>query len=146
MAGATRNLDVAALVFARTRQYADGDYTRVRHQRELISAIVQKMRDMPITDLLAALQASASAAHTDMKLADLVVLARAMQNTEGDLTVYSATLPSTTGMIGRASYVLADTTGVKRMMAAVDAGDDPAQTAQARSAQPAPAQQAVEDD
>ena len=136
----------AALVFARTRHYADGDYTRVRHQRELISAIVQKMRGMPITDLLAALQASASAVHTDMKLADLVALARAMQNTEDDLSVYSATLPSTTGMIGRASYVFADTAGVKHMMAAVDAGDDPAQTAQARSAQPTPAQQTAEDD
>ena len=136
----------AALVFARTRHYVDGDYTRVRHQRELISAIVQKMRGMPITDLLPALKTSASAMHTDMKLADLVALARAMQGTEGDLTVYSATLPSTTGMIGRASYVFADTAGVKRMMAAVDAGDDPAQTAQAQTTQPTRTQQTAADD
>lgn len=84
--------------------------------------------------------------HTDMKLADLVALSRAMQGTEGDLTVYSATLPSTTGMIGRASYVFADTAGVKRMMAAVDAGDDPAQTAQAQTTQPTRTQQTVADD
>ena len=81
--------------------------------------------------------------HTDMKLADLVALARAMQGSEGDLTVYSATLPSTTGMIGRASYVFADTAGVKRMMAAVDAGDDPAQ---AQAVQPAQTQQAAAND
>lgn len=34
---------------------------------------------MPITDLLAALQASASVVHTDMKLADLVAQARSAQ-------------------------------------------------------------------
>ena len=36
-----------ALIFARSRMYYDGDYTRQRHQRELILAIVKKGLEAP---------------------------------------------------------------------------------------------------
>ncbi len=40
-----------ALVFARSRAYADGDYTRQRNQRKVIDAIIHKGLEAPATDL-----------------------------------------------------------------------------------------------
>ena len=43
----------------------------------------------------------------------------------GNLKIYSATLPSTTGSIDGASYVFADVPGIQVLMEAVDAGKNP---------------------
>ena len=50
-----------ALVFARSRAYADGDFTRTANQRKLIMAIVNKVLAMNTTELLGVVQAASTA-------------------------------------------------------------------------------------
>ena len=113
-----------ALVFARSRAYADGDFTRTANQRKLIMAIVNKVLDLNATDLLGAVQAASQCVTTDLAVGDIVALAQQFQD-EGDLTIYSAMVPSTTAMIGDVSYVINDPAATKEMMKLVEAGEDP---------------------
>ncbi len=114
----------AALVFARSRAYADGDFTRVSNQRKLIKAIAEKAMNQNVTDLSNTVTTAAKYVTTDFSAQDLLSLALSMKN-NGDLKIYSATLPSTTGSIDGASYVFADVPGIQVMMEAVDAGKNP---------------------
>lgn len=113
-----------ALVFARSRAYADGDFTRTANQRALIMAIVNKVLDLNATDLLGVVQAASSCVTTDLAVGDIAALAEQFQD-EGDLTIYSAMIPSTTAMIGDVSYVINDPVATKEMMKLVEAGEDP---------------------
>lgn len=115
----------SALVYARTRQYVDGDYTRVEHQRTLITAIVNKVLAMPATQLPDVISAAAGCVSTDLSVNDILSLAQQLRGGDGDLTIYSATLPSTTAMVDGVSYVVADTEGIKEMMKVFNAGGDP---------------------
>ncbi len=115
----------AALVYARTRQYVDGDYTRVEHQRTLITAIVNKVLSMPATQLPDVINAASGCVSTDLSVNDILSLAQQLRGGEGDLTIYSATLPSTTATVDGISYVIADTEGIKEMMKVFNEGGDP---------------------
>ncbi len=117
----------AALVFARSRAYADGDFTRVSNQRKLIQAIVNKVMSMPINDLPRVIQAGAQCVSTDLTVQDLLDIALQMRENEGGMTIYSATIPAGVDMIDEISYVIADTAGTKEMMRIVDEGGDPAE-------------------
>lgn len=114
----------AALVFARSRAYADGDYTRVSNQRKLIQAIVTKIEGLPVTEMPGMIQAAAKCVTTNLKVTDIIGLAQAIKD-NGDMTIYSATVPSLPAQYNGASYVFADYDAIKKMMAAVDAGLDP---------------------
>ncbi len=114
----------AALVFARSRAYADGDFTRTANQRKLISALVEKVLALPVTQLPGVIQAAAKCVTTDLSVTDIIALAQQFQN-NGDLTIYSAMVPSTTGYIGEISYVFADEASLAEMMKVVEAGGDP---------------------
>lgn len=113
-----------ALVFARSRAYADGDFTRTANQRMLIMAIVDKVLALNATDLLGVIQAASQCVTTDLAVGDIAALAQQFQD-EGDLTIYSAMVPSTTAMIGDVSYVINDAAATKEMMKLVEAGEDP---------------------
>lgn len=113
-----------ALVFARSRAYADGDFTRTANQRKLIMAIVNKVLALNATDLLGVIQAASQCVTTDLAVGDIAALAQQFQD-EGDLTIYSAMVPSTTAMIGEVSYVINDPTATKEMMKLVEEGKDP---------------------
>lgn len=113
-----------ALVFARSRAYADGDFTRTANQRALIMAIVNKVLDLNATDLLGVVQAASSCVTTDLAVGDIAALAEQFQD-DGELTIYSAMIPSTTAMIGDVSYVINDPVATKEMMKLVEAGEDP---------------------
>lgn len=113
-----------ALVFARSRAYVDGDFTRTANQRKLIMAIVDKVLALNATDLLGVIQAASQCVTTDLAVGDIAALAQQFQD-EGDLTIYSAMVPSTTAMIGDVSYVINDAAATKEMMALVEAGKDP---------------------
>ena len=114
----------AALVFARSRAYADGDYTRVSNQRKLIQAIVTKIESLPVTEIPGVIQAAAKCVATNLKVTDIIGLAQAVKG-NGDMTIYSATVPSLPAQYNGASYVFADYDAIKKMMEAVDAGLDP---------------------
>ena len=113
-----------ALVFARSRAYADGDFTRTANQRKLIMAIVNKVLAMNTTELLGVVQAASNCVTTDLAVGDIAALAQQFQGDE-ELTIYSAMVPSTTAMIGDVSYVINDPMATKEMMKLVEAGEDP---------------------
>lgn len=117
-----------ALVFARSRAYADGDFTRTANQRKLIMAIVNKVLALNTTDLLGAIQAASQCVTTDLAVGDIAALAQQFQD-EGDLTIYSSMVPSYTQDISEGgtlvSYVINDEAATKEMMALVEAGKDP---------------------
>lgn len=118
----------AALVFCRSRAYADGDFTRVSNQRKLITAVVEKVMKAPVTQLPSIISAAAHAVSTDLSLQDIIAMAQQFRNT-GALTIYSATVPSSTGSIGDVSYVFASKKSLAEMMRLVEAGKDPAEFA-----------------
>ncbi len=113
-----------ALVFARSRAYADGDFTRTANQRKLIMAIVNKVLAMPVTELPGVVQAAAQSVTTDLSVNDIISLADQFKD-DGDLVIYSAMVPSTTAMINDVSYVINDEASTKKMMQLVEAGEDP---------------------
>lgn len=113
-----------ALVFARSRAYVDGDFTRTANQRKLIMAIVNKVLNMSVTEMPGVIQAAAKSVTTDLSVNDIISLAQQFRDA-GDLTLYSAMVPSTTGMEDGVSYVYTDEESLKKMMQVVEEGGDP---------------------
>jgi len=123
-----QHLDGAqALVFSRSRAYADGDFTRVSNQRKVIEAIVHKGLEAPASELYGIIEASTEFLTTDKAMDVDFIYSLADQirhNNDYPVTLYSATIPATTAMIDGVSYVIADQAGVNDMMAVFTAGGD----------------------
>ncbi len=115
-----------ALTYARSRAFADGDFTRTSHQRELIMAIIDKVLKQPITQIPAVIEKASTCVTTDFSIADIISLAQQFKD-EGDLVVYNAMVPSYTQMIGDVSYVINDAAMTAEMMEVVEAGGDPSE-------------------
>jgi LCP family protein required for cell wall assembly len=116
---------VGALTLARSRKaFDDGDFSRTANQRLIIEAIVSKVLTMPLVDMIGAIEAATTSITTDMKLEEIISLARQFR-TSGGTTIYSAVVPSALAMIDGISYVVADTEALKEMMRLVKAGKDP---------------------
>lgn len=121
-----------ALVLARSRDYADGDYTRQVNQRKVIMAIVEKAMNAPATELAGLIQASTSFIQTDSGIDFdwIYSLADQIRHTKTDepLSIASATIPSRPAYIGEVSYVIADVAGTAELMRIFLAGGDVSQT------------------
>ena len=115
-----------ALTFARNRDYPDGDFTRQKHQRMVIEGIVDEVLDMPITSMPGVIEAAAKCVTTDLGVFDLIGLAQMFADA-GDLTIYSAMLPSYTQNINGISFVINDEEKTAEMMKLVEAGEDPSE-------------------
>ncbi|WP_246599432.1 LCP family protein [Gordonibacter massiliensis (ex Traore et al. 2017)] len=115
-----------ALVFARSRAYADGDFTRTSNQRALIMAIVNKVLELPVTELPGIIQSAAKCVSTDLSVTDIVALAQQFKD-KGGLTVYSAMVPTVfmDQLVDGQSYVLNDPTATKQMIKTIEEGGDP---------------------
>ena len=113
-----------ALVFARSREYADGDFTRTSNQRLLIEALITKVLQLPINEIPGVITEMSKCVITDMEVADIISLANEFKNF-GSLVVYSAMVPCTTDMIDGVSYVIAIDSQVDEMMQLFNAGLDP---------------------
>lgn len=113
----------AALCFARSRAFVDGDFTRTTNQRKLIKAILDKMLALPITELPGAIENAVGCVSTNLTVQELLTLAQLFS--DGELKVYSAMIPSYTEWIGEISYVINDGEKTKEMMEVVNAGGDP---------------------
>jgi len=113
----------AALDYARERYvFKDGDFARIRHQQQVITAILDKaasggMLSSP-TQLNAFLRATTNTVSVDKTL-DIIGLAAQLRNLRsGNLHFYTS--PSKgTGMIGDQSVVLPDPTKTKALFEAV---------------------------
>ncbi len=116
----------AALVFARSRAFADGDFTRAENQRKLINAIIDKILSLPVTELPGVIEAAASCVTTDLSVTDIISLAQQFQD-GADLTVYSGMVPSVAQYVNGISYVFADTDTLAEMMKVVEEGGDPSE-------------------
>ena len=112
-----------ALVFARSRAYADGDFTRTANQRKLIAALAEKILSMPLAKLPGIVQTAAGSITTDMSVTDLYSLATQFQD-GGELAMTSCMVPSITGMYKSASYVFCDENALASMMQTIEAGGD----------------------
>lgn len=119
----------AALTFCRARhQFADGDYTRMRHQRMVLGALAEKiLNNLDVTTVPALMNQLADMVKTSLNVTDIVSLINAMHGMDVD-NMYSANLPSWAGedtYINGQSFVFVDETALAKMMARVDAGEDP---------------------
>ncbi|MEG0503365.1 MAG: LCP family protein, partial [Raoultibacter sp.] len=65
----------AALVFARSRAYADGDFTRTSNQRLLIEALIKKVLSLPIPEIPGVIEQAAKSVSTDLSVSDILGLA-----------------------------------------------------------------------
>ncbi len=115
----------ASLVFARSRAYVDGDFTRTYNQRLLVAAIVEKVLSLSITEMPTVIEAAAQCVTTDLTITDIIALAYEFKEADGELTIYSAMVPSTTGTVNGISYVFTDEETLAEMMEVVEAGGDP---------------------
>ena len=118
-----------ALTYARCRYtYADGDYTRMRHQRQVLGALAnQILNNFDPTKVFDLVNSLSDMLVTDMSVQDIVSTVNAMRGMDVD-GIYSANLPSyadDSTMIDGVSYVFVYEDELKEMMARVDAGKDP---------------------
>ncbi len=118
-----------ALAFARDRHdyVNDQDVHRQKAVRQIVMAIMGKVRSQPVTELPATVKEMASCVDTDFKSTELMSLAR--QLTDGEITVYSVTGPyagtTVENLDGQPWMCYLDPDGWKRLMDTVDAGNDP---------------------
>ncbi|MDN0069010.1 LCP family protein [Collinsella ihumii] len=118
-----------ALTYARARyQYIDGDYTRMRHQRQVLAALANKiLNELNIANIGGIIDSLSSMVVTDLSPQDILSLVNAMRGMNTD-EIWSANLPSWAGedtYIDGQSYVFVHEDKLEKMMARVDAGKDP---------------------
>ena len=114
----------AALVFARSRAYIDGDFRRTSNQRLLIEALIKKIMTTPVPEIPGLVQRAAQSVTTDLNVQDVLSLTLQFRDLQ-NVTIYSAMVPSSVGMERGVSYVYADKAGLSAMMQRIDAGQNP---------------------
>ena len=119
----------AVLTYCRARkQYADGDYTRMRHQRQVLGALAnQILNELDPTNVVSLVNSIADMVITDLSVTDIVALINAMRGMDTD-EIYSANIPSWAGddtYIDGVSYVFVYEDELAEMMERVEAGEDP---------------------
>lgn len=117
-----------ALLFSRVRHGFDmGDYQRQKDQRILIEAIMDEVLALPPWRLPGVVANMGGMVGTSMRMYNILPLM--LRFKIGGVTIYQATVPSTTAMIDGVSYVVADEAALAQMMTVIDAGGDPAELA-----------------
>lgn len=116
----------AALFYTRCRNFYDGDYTRMRHQREFIKAIIRQVLDDPDPmKLFNVVDACANMVTTDLSATDIISLAGELRGIDVEGGIYTAHAPSYAAMLGDVSYVFVSQWQLDEMMEIIDRGDDP---------------------
>ncbi|MBY4797582.1 LCP family protein [Collinsella sp. AGMB00827] len=128
-AGSQHMDGATALTFSRARhQFADGDYTRMRHQRMVLGALAHKiLNGLEITQIPALLESLSNMLITTMDVDDIVGVVTAMRGMDTS-NIWSANLPSYTGadtFVDGKSYVFVYKDALREMMERVEAGEDP---------------------
>lgn len=114
-----------ALAFARERYgYNQGDFQRTENQRILLQAILNEIMSRPATEVPGLIEALAGSVSTDYSVTDLLSLTSTFQDA-GDITIYSAMVPSSTLELDGVSYVTTDHAAWATMLQNVEAGVDP---------------------
>ncbi len=116
-----------ALVFSRSRAFANGDFVRVSNQRKVIQAIVRKGLVAPASDLYGIIKASTEFLKTDSAMDADFIFSLADQirhNNDYEVKMYSATLPSSPQMMGGVSYVIENDAESEEMVRIFLRGED----------------------
>lgn len=115
-----------ALFYCRCRHFPDGDYTRMRHQRTFIKAMLNQLlaTDDP-TKIVNLVDATADVISTDLSVTDIVTLASEMVGMDTENDIYTAYIPSEPKDVNGVAYVVADWDALAEMMKVIDAGEDP---------------------
>jgi len=116
-----------ALFFTRVRYaFADSDYTRMRHQRTFIKAMIAQILNTGDPVAIAnTVNSTARMVITDLSVSDIISLGTQMIGMNTDKDIYTAYVPSEGTEIDGQSYVLADKDALAKMMKVIEAGDDP---------------------
>lgn len=114
----------AALTFARTRQFVDGDFTRTSNQRLLMEGIIKRIMELNAAELPGAIQQAASCVTTDFKASDIASLALQFKDFN-DLKIYTAMIPSDFLDISGISYAATDLVALDEMIRIIEEGGDP---------------------
>lgn len=118
-----------ALTYARARyQYADGDYTRMRHQRQVLGALANKiLNEIDPTTIMSTIESLSEMVSTTLSVQDILAVANAMRGMDVD-NMYVANLPSWAGedtYVNGQSYVFVIEDELAAMMERVEAGENP---------------------
>ena len=118
-----------AQAFARGRKmYADNqDGHRQSNVRTLLEAVVRKALDRPVAELPDTILNLAQSVSTDMKTSDMVSMALPFASSAGSFKMYGVTGPIDGDNYGDGGIWLCypNPDGWKKLMAVVDAGEDP---------------------
>ena len=116
-----------ALFYTRCRYaFADSDYTRMRHQRTFIKALLsQVLSSGDPVKIASIINSVADMVVTDLSVSDAILLASQMVGLNAESGIYTAYVPSTPETIGDQSYVIADDDALAEMMKLIDQGKDP---------------------
>lgn len=116
-----------ALFYTRCRYaFVDSDYTRMRHQRTFIKALLsQVLSSGDPVKIASIINSVADMVVTDLSVSDAISLASQMVGLNAESGIYTAYVPSTPETIGDQSYVIADDDALAEMMKLIDQGKDP---------------------
>lgn len=119
-----------ALTYARCRYtYADGDYTRMRHQRQVLGALAGKiLNDLDPSKIMGTIESMSQVVMTTLSVPDIVAVANAMRGMDVENDMYVANIPSyadDTTYVNGVSYVFVYEDQLAEMMTAIDAGENP---------------------
>lgn len=115
-----------ALFYCRCRHFPDGDYTRMRHQRTFIKAMLnQLLATNDPTKIVSLVDATADVITTDLSVSDIVSLASEMVGMGTENDIYTAYVPSEPKDVDGVAYVVANWDALDDMMKVIDAGEDP---------------------
>lgn len=115
-----------ALTFVRSRAFADGDFTRIKHQQQFLKALAtQALQSKNLMRLPAIISSAADNIETDMSVPQIVSFANEFRGFSGD-SIRSYTVPGRTARINGVSYVIPDEEAAQTLIAAFAAGQEPA--------------------
>ncbi|MCH4180288.1 MAG: LCP family protein [Atopobiaceae bacterium] len=122
-----------ALILCRSRHayddYGDGDACRSSNQRLVIAAIVEKVLTLDPVSMASTISTLSGSVTTDMSLTDILSLATQMSDLDVENNVYSGAVPTTSEYLNSIWYEVVDTDDWTQMMARVDAGLSPYESA-----------------
>lgn len=119
-----------ALTYARCRYtYTDGDFTRMRHQRQVLSALAKKLlNDLDPATIMGTVEELSKVVITTLGVQDIVSVANAMRGMDVENDMYVANVPSyadETTYVNGVSYVFVYEDKLAEMMRRLDAGENP---------------------
>lgn len=132
-----------ALTYCRSREFPDGDFTRMRHQQTFFKSVAkQSLKLSNVLKLPGIMKVMAKHTDTDLKASEILALVQAMRGI-GEKNVQTATLTGPCQTIGGVSYVVPDESEKERLAEALRTGGDLEQDSSGSAAEVVPSSVSV---